>query len=214
MAFRRLSKVAFALLCAYSFNAMAVETGPASINPGLLNQEFNELSQPPPQKPAPLKIEAPKTETTVTPEEAAAKIQIKTIQLTGFGNTAATLPPSVRKLIQQAIGKEYTFTQLQQLQAQVQAAFHQAGYILAQVVIPPQNVSSGQVTFRVLPGIISKVIIQGDAQSAGSQLRRYANALVQASPITLSELEHYLLLMNRIPGIEVKTVVSPDPNKV
>ncbi len=55
------------------------------------------------------------------------------------------------------IGTEVEFTASQAIAARITQVYRERGYVLAQVVIPPQDVSSGNVELSVLEGRVAHV---------------------------------------------------------
>lgn len=60
-------------------------------------------------------------------------------------------------------------------------------------------------------GYISEICIEGDVGKARFIIENYAAKIQKMRPIDLQVLEHYLLLLNDIPGIKVTAVLSPLP---
>lgn len=83
------------------------------------------------------------------------------------------------------------------------------GYILTQVVVPAQRIRDGVPKIRVVEGFIDQVTIEGDVRGGLAQIRKYARNIGASDPLNVADLERYLLLINDLPGIEARSVLSP-----
>ena len=79
--------------------------------------------------------------------------------------------------------------------------FHQG--ILARVVIPEQSLGSGRVQLRVIEAKIVSVRFHGDIGPIQGKVEAYLNHLRGLAPFDLDTAQHYLLLANDIPGVQV-----------
>lgn len=86
------------------------------------------------------------------------------------------------------------------------------GFVLSRAVVPPQDVSSGVLTLQVIEATIGTVRLQGLSEDQ-RLLGAGARTLEQGSPFHLPRLEAHLLLLNRLPGIEVRSVIEPSADR-
>ncbi len=87
------------------------------------------------------------------------------------------------------------------------------GYILTQVIVPPQTIENGTVQLRVIEGHVDQIIIEGEEGSATDIIRRYASNLKENNILNAQKLERYLLLINDLPGVSARSVLSPSATK-
>lgn len=88
--------------------------------------------------------------------------------------------------------------------------YRNEGYILTQVVVPPQTIEGGNVKLRVVEGYIDRVIVEGDDNpSALALVKKYAGRISTGGALNLENLEKYLLLINDLPGVDARSVLSP-----
>lgn len=88
------------------------------------------------------------------------------------------------------------------------------GYILTQVVIPPQTIDGGNVQFNVVEGYVDQVVVEGnDQDSALALIRSYGNQISANKALNVKDLERSLLLINDLPGVEARSVLSPSRTK-
>ena len=88
--------------------------------------------------------------------------------------------------------------------------YRNEGFILTQVVVPPQTIDGGNVRLRVVEGYVDRVIVQGDDdQSALSLVQKYANKINTGGALNIKNLEKHLLLINDLPGVSARSILSP-----
>lgn len=189
---------------------------------GLIAGGFPALAQTPPvlqAPPAPLaRPVQPPVEPGVIPGPAtpgptpvpagAERIPVTPVAIDLEGNTvysASQLAP----LIQPLIGKPTTAAEIFQLAAKLERKYHDDGYFLAMVVVPPQRVADGRIRLRVYEGSISNVVVEGDAGPVMDQARAYLGKISNKQAVNLRDIERYLLLTQDIPGVKTKAVMRP-----
>ncbi|MFK7840492.1 MAG: ShlB/FhaC/HecB family hemolysin secretion/activation protein [Bdellovibrionales bacterium] len=88
--------------------------------------------------------------------------------------------------------------------------YRNEGFILTQVIVPPQTIEGGNVTLRVVEGFINRVVVEGnDDPSALALIQRFANNIPTGDALNIESLEKYLLLINDLPGVDARSVLSP-----
>ncbi|MGH1378611.1 MAG: ShlB/FhaC/HecB family hemolysin secretion/activation protein [Alphaproteobacteria bacterium] len=88
--------------------------------------------------------------------------------------------------------------------------YRNEGYILTQVVIPPQTIEGGVVKLRVVEGYIDQITIEGEPrETAIKQIRKYAENLKEGNILNAKTMERYLLLINDLPGVTARSILSP-----
>lgn len=115
------------------------------------------------------------------------------------------------KIFKPYINKKITLEKFILLVQQVTDKYQKAGYFLSKAIIPPQKIDKGIVKVRILEGFINDVKVEGDFGRNKPLLLQYGEAIKALRPIRVQDLEHYLLLMNDIPGVSVRSVLSADP---
>ncbi len=111
------------------------------------------------------------------------------------------------------IGQTITLADLYGIAAELTRKYRNDGYILTQVVVPPQTIDGGTATLRVVEGYINQVEVRGEGDyiSDAVTLAQGYSALVRADSAALNvrQLEHTLLLINDIPGVSARGILSP-----
>ena len=112
------------------------------------------------------------------------------------------------------VGTEISLADVYTIAAQLTNKFRNSGYILTQVVVPPQTIDGGTVRLNVVEGYIDQVVVEGaGGEHENALIREYASKIRTGGALNVRELERYLLLINDLPGVEARSVLSPSRNK-
>ena len=101
-----------------------------------------------------------------------------------------------------------TIGQIQEVAAAVTERYRSAGFILAQAIIPAQEVDDGVVTIEVFEGKLGTVVFQGNEMYRDAVLAAPFKELIDA-PVTASGVESAILATSDFPGISVFGVFQP-----
>lgn len=188
-------------------NAAAQSSVPATVDAGRVGKDLDHDLQPLPQESAAPTKASPLSDAPAGAEEI--HFQLNDIRLVG----AKVIPHStIEPLYADLRHKEITLAQIYELTNKITLMYRKRGYLLTQAAIPPQEIENGIVTIQVVEGFLSDYHVQGDATGARAQIQAYARKLIKAGPLTSAKLERYLLLMNDLPGVSVRSVLEPSPN--
>jgi len=83
------------------------------------------------------------------------------------------------------------------------------GYIFSKAVVPTQQVDKGIIRIDIIEGFVGKVNVQGDVSGPRKLLSSYRKKLLNSKPLLAKDLERYLLLVDDLPGLSVKSVLTP-----
>jgi len=156
--------------------------------------------------------------------EAARTPGVSHIRLEGVGEhaDAGITPASVQAVADealQAVGgplpAHLTFAQIEQIAARVTAAYRDAGFLVSQTIVPPQQIGPDQVLhLQVVEGRVGRVLVQGSARYRDDQLAGSSLGLV-GRPLRSRELDRALLYARDLPGVSVTSVLQPgqDPGE-
>ncbi len=110
-----------------------------------------------------------------------------------------------------AIGEEISLNELYQIARHITQYYRDNGYILSQVVIPPQKIKDGVVRVKVIEGFVDEITITADDLNSQTRalLQDYAYHVSKKRPLHIDILERYALLSDDIPGLAAKTYVQP-----
>lgn len=92
--------------------------------------------------------------------------------------------------------------------AKMTASYRNDGYILTQVIVPPQTIENGVVALQVVEGFVSDIKIQGAPRGDLAMVRKYANRLMEKGPLDAKDLEHVMLTLNDLPGVTARSVLE------
>jgi hemolysin activation/secretion protein len=120
----------------------------------------------------------------------------------------------VTAIYQQRIGQQVSFNDLQQMVAEMQAAYRNEGLILVRVNLPPQEIDQGQgvVQIEIIEGQIEKVVFQEPLPEAVKpQIQRYVARVEGQDPVTYAEIDRFLILANTLPGMQAQATLVANP---
>jgi len=144
---------------------------------------------------------------TLPPEMAKLKFKMTAVRIE---HPVVYTCEELLEPFQSDIGKVVTLGDIQEIANKITTRYQQAGYILTQVIIPPQHIRDGVVTLEVVAGHIDKVFVSGDVCPALKELVLAYGAKIQdPCPMQMADLERYTLLINDIPGVTAKAVLTP-----
>ncbi|MEM9496139.1 MAG: ShlB/FhaC/HecB family hemolysin secretion/activation protein [Pseudomonadota bacterium] len=123
--------------------------------------------------------------------------------LAGFDEEVGTLTASVEK-------RRVSVEDLYKVAAQIEARYHNAGYILSRVTIPPQELEDGAtMRINVVRGFIESIDDTNLPERVRRAIGKYARSLIGERGLTLKQIERRLLLASRVPGVALKSAIAP-----
>lgn len=111
------------------------------------------------------------------------------------------------------IGQTITLAEVYNIANRLKLKYRNDGYLLAQVVVPPQKIDNGIVKLRVVEGTVDSVVVEGEETAATDLIRKYAGQMALGGPLNSEQLERQLLLINDLPGVTARSVLSPSLNQ-
>jgi hemolysin activation/secretion protein len=139
------------------------------------------------------------------------KFRLTSVVLQGITVYSAA---DLQKYYQSYIGKEISLEDLEKIADAVTDRYRSDGYVLSRAIVPAQNIDKGAVQIRVVEGFVSEVYIEGNVKGAQKIIGQYIAKIKQMRPLQMKKLERYMLLMNDLPGLQIKSVLSPSPTVV
>lgn len=200
-------------VCFFTFfiinNASAAEPPrpvlPGSVQPGVISQYVTPKTNYTP-KAAPKVLSPEEQAASFGPQAEQIKFTLKKIIIEG---NHVYSDAQLEMLYQDKMNKTISIAELQDIVQNITNYYRNNGYILSRAVLPPQHVNNGIVRVQVIEGYISKVTVIGKANGARQILVAYGNKIVQSRPLQMKVMEHYLLLANQLPGVDVKAILEP-----
>lgn len=153
----------------------------------------------------PLKREAP---SGAAPAPSAAESVRFPVRQIRFTESAILAEGELSALAQPFLGRELSLADLRGLAEQVNGLYRQRGVVTAQAGIPPQDVSSGVVTIRLVEGRLGQVLVRGNETTDAG----YVTARVGLQPddlMDLGRLEDALIRFNRTNDAQLRAELKP-----
>ncbi len=150
------------------------------------------------KKPHPAKLEA----------AVSAAIKFKLHDINIIGATAYN-KDALSQYYKIYLGKDITFQDLQSITDAITARYRQDGYVLSRAVIPAQEVKTGVVDIQIIEGYVAAIYIEGEVGKVRARIEEWGAEIKKMRPLQAKKLERYILSLNDIPGLTVKTVLSP-----
>lgn len=108
---------------------------------------------------------------------------------------------------------DYRVAQLKAMAESMTALYRERGFMVAQVLLPAQDVTTGKVRFVVMEGRLDEIQISGSARSDLLERVRsltHSNIpLVNRNALTATDLQQALILAADQTGVKVKGVLEP-----
>ena len=113
------------------------------------------------------------------------------------------------KLFKKYIRKRISLGHVYEIAQTITNMYRHDGYILSKAVVRSQQVDKGIIRIDIIEGFIGKVNVQGDVVGPRKLLNSYRKKLLNSKPLLAKDLERYLLLVDDLPGLSVKSVLTP-----
>lgn len=115
----------------------------------------------------------------------------------------------VAPLYREKIGQTISLADVYGIAQQLTVKYRNDGYVLTQVVVPEQTIDGGRVRLRVVEGFVDDVRIEGQTRGSLEFLQGFARKIREQRPLNAKSLERYILLMNDLPGVNARAILSP-----
>lgn len=112
-------------------------------------------------------------------------------------------------LVQDRIGRELTLDDLNAAAARITAYYREHGYLLARAYLPAQDIRNGEVEIAVLEGRVAAVKVDNTSRVGASIVSEHVERIDISGPLRGEDLERSLLLLNDLPGVEVRSTLQP-----
>ena len=173
---------------------------------------LKDAPQPPAlPTPPPPTIQLPAPEAPAKPDAAAPPTLSFVLKDVVFKGNTVFGSDVLRGLAEDKIGQQVTLADLEEIARRVTERYQQAGYPLAQAVVPAQDVTGGVVEISVIEGKLGRIRLNRapEAPVSDTRLAGIAANLPVGQPITQRNLERTMLLLSDIPGVRVESALEP-----
>jgi len=186
-------------------------SSPSSADAGRVEKNIKQ-SLPLVTKTAPVDI---KGNAPFTAPEGSEKITFILKELTLDGSSVYSTK-DIHSIYADKIGTKISLADVYSLAANLTAKYRNDGYILTQVIVPPQTIADGIVRLRVVEGKIDQIKVDGaGAQGSNANIiNKYVANLKSKGALNNQDLEKALLLINDLPGVTARSVLSPSQSVV
>ena len=113
-----------------------------------------------------------------------------------------------KKLISPFIGKCVEAKTLTEIITAIQTFYNDEGYVTARVVVPKQNIQSGNLELKILEGKIDEVIV-GDNHFTDKMQEFTAFGFMEDDTLNLEDINQGLYQMNRLPSNNATMKIEP-----
>lgn len=189
------------LLCLLASSAPALWAQ----QPPSAGSQLQQIPQPPslPPKAAEIRIENGKQ--APLPLADQTSVRVDALRITGAHAFAEAALLEASGFKAPAV---MTLADLRSLAQRVSDYYHAQGYFVAKAYLPAQDIKDGLVTLAVLEGRYGAVTIRNESRLKDSVAIRLIEP-TPTDPVTLTPLERSLLLLNDLPGVQVRSTLMP-----
>jgi hemolysin activation/secretion protein len=120
---------------------------------------------------------------------------------------------ALKPLYRSYLKKELTLKDIYEIAQKITNKYRNDGYILSKAIVPPQKINDGVVHLRIIEGYIDKIKIQGPVRGPRKLINKYKKNILKSRPLRVSDLERYLLLIDDLPGVTAKSILTPSEDK-
>lgn len=190
--------------------ALAIEV-PAAVDASQVDRRFRETPTPLDRTEMNLPLPGQSDELSQAMQDKLSKHQfvLKSVEIKGASAFSAD---ALAFAYEGMVGKKISLLDAHIIARKITAHYHKEGYILSQAVVPQQEIKNGVLVIQVVEGFIGSVLIQGElSDSERNQIAKLAANITKARPARSQDIEHYILLINDLPGANVKGLLRPSP---
>jgi hemolysin activation/secretion protein len=184
-------------LIAVPTSAFAQVAAPSTVTPSTLRPEKTDNG---------FRVDIPEAGGLKAPA-GAETLQVKLDSVVvegGFPEVAAETEAEVSQLR----GQTVTLARIYEVASQIEATHARAGFVLARVVIPPQDLKDGgTLQIVVIDGFIEQVDVSGVPKRVRAVVARRLAGLQGRKHLRLSDIEMPLLIANEIPGLTLRSTL-------
>ncbi|MCA9791921.1 MAG: ShlB/FhaC/HecB family hemolysin secretion/activation protein [Candidatus Eremiobacteraeota bacterium] len=133
-------------------------------------------------------------------------LSVKTIRV--LGNTL--LPDqTVREVVAPFEGRNLDLDQLRALAESLETTYHEAGFLLVKVTLPPQKPDGGLLVLQVIESRIAQVEVEGNQRYSEEFIKSRFEDSIPDQVYRTDSVERSLLLLNELPDVSVKALLRP-----
>jgi hemolysin activation/secretion protein len=125
----------------------------------------------------------------------------------------------LRAIYGASLGQNITLADLYAIANDLTRKFRNDGYVLTQIVVPPQTIEGGVARLQVVEGYIDRVSVAvepgapAEALNSLRQIESMAARISTGRAMNIKDLERYMLLINDLPGVRARGILAPSPTQ-
>ena len=176
---------------------------PGNADPGRIMDNLNPIAEP--------SFATPKTEApaiAINPAPIGSEKVYFTLNGIRIEGATAYSTAELEKIYAPYIGMRIPLSKLYEFTGAITQRYHDDGYALSWAILPPQTLSDGHVTIRVVEGYINQVTTQGSYRDS-YVTRGLIQRISSYRPLNMKDLERDVLLLNDLAGVSVHAVLNP-----
>lgn len=168
--------------------------------------QLQQIPQPPiPQRDVPEIRVAPANALADTASEST-KVLVRSLRVTGQTVYSEAELLSITGFVP---GTELSLRDLRGMAWRIADYLHRNGYVVAQAILPAQEIREGVVTIQVMEGRYGAIRLRNESGLDNALPDGLLGGLNAGDPILIAPLESRLLLLSDIPGVRVQSTLVP-----
>ena len=194
------------LVVATLTGAASAQGVPTSVEPGQIEKN---LSSPMKQNVPSLvpKLRAAPKPAAVAPD--GAKDMTFVLKELAVEGSSVYSKGELLEAVKGKVGQEISVAELFDIASTLTARYRNDGYLLSTVVVPPQKIGSGKVVLKAVEGYLDRIVVEGVTSNQKTTILSYLNKVIEQRPLKSKNLERYLLLVDDLSGLSLKTFMKP-----
>src|SRR5690625_1130710 len=115
------------------------------------------------------------------------------------------LSDATERLVAPFQGRRTTVSELEALAHALELLYQEAGYFLARVTIPPQEVEDGaSLRLLVIDGYVESVDVHGIPELVRPHIEKTLSPIVNRQHLLFDTYERYMMLARETPGLSIQ----------
>jgi hemolysin activation/secretion protein len=137
---------------------------------------------------------------------AGPKVRVQTLRVTGQTLFSEAQLVAIAGFVPNS---DLDLAEMRAIAAKITSFYNARGYFLTQAYVPEQDVLSGTVTVAVIEGRFGAIGLNNQTNLSDRAARGVLAGIESGDPVAAAPLERRLLLLSDIPGVLVRSTLSP-----
>ncbi|UEP23694.1 ShlB/FhaC/HecB family hemolysin secretion/activation protein [Burkholderia ambifaria] len=168
-------------------------------------QSLRDVETVRPALPAPaapdLAIPARRDEPAPAASEAGPRVSVHAFDIEG---NRAIDTARLRTLLDDLVGRDLSFAELQQAAGRITTYYREHGYVLARAYLPHQDIENGVVRIAISEGRYGHIELHNRSRVLDGVLGQPLGALQPGAVVRGADLERSLMLLDELPGVDAR----------